>query len=81
MCFVGAGVRHDLATLLAHGALENRKNEVTNRANEESVPATCTVPHVAYSPAAGFTQLTGFANVAQPHDARLIIVGARECHA
>lgn len=36
--------RHDVSRLLAHGTLENRRNEVTNRANEESVPATC---HVA----------------------------------
>jgi hypothetical protein len=26
---------------LAHGTLENRRNEVANRANEESMPATC----------------------------------------
>jgi len=37
---------------LAHETLENRRNEVANRANEESVPATCV--RVAYSPAYAF---------------------------
>lgn len=35
--------RHDVSHSIAHGTLENRRNEVTNRANEESVSATCRV--------------------------------------